>query len=122
MPKQTSLKLADYPEAIALLQGQILRLDQELTRLNESLAVYAVEIEKQVLADASLSNDAKRKAARLNFQQLDPDYSGTAIKLKTTQVSRDSLQIELDLLRNQFQVEKLQLRYVIAQMESAVAA
>lgn len=111
------MKLSDYPQAIAKLQRQILSLDQSLIGLQESLSILGIEIEKQVLGDASLSNDAKRKARRLELQQSDLDYCKAANELKTAQAKRDSLDIDLLLLRNQFSVLKLEERRAIASLE-----
>lgn len=111
------MKLNDYPQAIAKLQRQILDLDQELIMLQESLSILGVEIEKQIVADAALSNDTKRKARRLELQQSDPDYAKAARELKVAQIQRERLDIDLLLLRNQFSVLKLEERKAIATME-----
>jgi hypothetical protein len=112
-----SMQLNDYPQAIATLQRQILDLDQNILGLQETLCILGVEIEKQIVADASLSNDTKRKARRLELQQSDLDYCKASIELKTAQAKRDGLDIELHLLRNQFAVLKLDRRETIARIE-----
>lgn len=111
------MQLNEYPQAIAKLQRQILELDQDIIGLSETLSILGVEIEKQIVADASLTNDTKRKARRLELQQSDPDYSRAAVDLKKAQVKRESLDIDLLLLRNQFSVTKLEERKAIATME-----
>ena len=111
------MNLNEYPNAIAKLQRQILKLDQDLIGMQDTLSVVGLEIEKQVVNDASLTNDTKRKAKRLDLQQSDPDYSKAAIELKTAQCKRDRLDIDLLLLRNQFSVLKLEERKAIATME-----
>jgi hypothetical protein len=111
------MKLNDYPQAIAKLQRQILDLDQELIMLQESLSILGVEIEKQIVADAALTNDTKRKARRLELQQSDPDYANAARELTVAQIERERLDIDLLLLRNQFSVLKLEERRAIATME-----
>jgi hypothetical protein len=111
------MKLNEYPNAIAKLQRQILDLDQHLIGLQETLSILAVELEKQIIADASLTNDTKRKAKRLELQQSDLDYCKASIELKTTQAKRDALEIDLQLLRNQFSVLKLEERKAIATLE-----
>ncbi|HEY9663177.1 MAG TPA: hypothetical protein V6C65_32430 [Allocoleopsis sp.] len=111
------MNLNEYPAAIAKLQRQILDLDQTIIMLQESLSILAVEIEKQVIADASLTNDTKRKAKRLELQQSDFDYCKASNELKDAQNQRDRLDIDLQLLRNQFSVLKLEERRAIATME-----
>lgn len=112
-----AMQLNDYPQAIAKLQRQILDLDQTILGLQETLSILGLEIEKHVVADASLSNDTKRKARRLELQQSDLDYCKAAIELKTAQAKRDGLEIELHLLRNQFSILKLDRRETIARIE-----
>lgn len=113
----TTLKLKDYPLAIAKLQRQVLDLEQHIIGLQETVSILATEIEKKVIGDASLTNDTKRKAKRLELQQSDPDYYRASIELKQAQQQRDSLDIDLLLLRNQFSVLKLEERRTIATME-----
>lgn len=111
------MNLKDYPNAIAQLQRRILDLDQTLIGLTETVSILGVELEKQVLSDPSLTNDSKRKARRLELQQSDLDYCKAANQLKTAQVERDRLDIDLQLLRNQFSVLKLEERRAIATLE-----
>lgn len=116
------MKLNDYPQAIATLQRQILDLDQDLIGLTETLSILGVELEKQIVSDPSLTNDTKRKARRLELQQSDIDYCKAANELRKAQVERERLDIDLQLLRNQFSVLKLEERRMIAQMELDVTA
>lgn len=111
------MQLNEYPIAIAKLQRQLLNLDQAIISLGESLSILGVEIEKQIVSDASLTNDTKRKARRLELQQSDLDYCKASIALKEAQAKRDRLDIDLQLLRNQFSVLKLEERRSIAQLE-----
>lgn len=111
------MQLNEYPQAIAKLQRKILKLDHNIIALQDTLSILAVEIEKQVVSDASLTNDTKRKAKRLELQQLDPDYHRAATELRDAQANRDSFDIELQLLRNQFAVLKLETRQAIALIE-----
>lgn len=112
-----SMLLNEYPKAIAKLQYQILDLDQDIIGRQETLNILGVEIEKQIVADSSLTNDTKRKAKRLELQQSDLDYCKASNALKEAQVQRERLDIELLLLRNQFSVLKLEERRAIATME-----
>lgn len=114
------MKLTEYPEAIAKLQRQILKIDQEIIILNETLNTLSSEIEREIVSDSSLSNDAKRKARRLELQQ-EPDYRRFSVSLKTAQIERERAEIDLHLLRNQFSVLKLEERRAIALLEAQTA-
>lgn len=111
------MKLSEYPAAIAQVQRQILALDQRFIGLQETVSFMAMEVEKRVIADGSLTNDTKRKARRLELQQSDLDFYRASIDLKEAQAKREGLEIDLQLLRNQFSVLKLEERRAIALME-----
>lgn len=116
------MKLADYPQAIAKLQRQILDLDQSLISLSESVKIFEAEIDKAIAFDASLKNDTQRKAQRIQMQQTDGDYYQSSLLLKQTKEKRDSLAIDLEFLRNQFSILKLEKREAIAQLEAQSVA
>jgi multidrug resistance efflux pump len=111
------MKLSEYPAAIAQVQRQILTLDQRLIGLQETVSFMAMEVEKRVITDANLTNDTKRKARRLDLQQSDPDFYRASIDLKKAQAKRKALEIDLQLLLNQFSVLKLEERRAITMME-----
>jgi hypothetical protein len=116
------MKLAEYPEAIARLQYQILDLDQRVISLAESVKVFEAEIDKQIAFDSTLKNDSQRKARRIELQQTDGDYYTASRQLLETKSKRDLLQIQLSLVQNQFSVLKLEKREAIAQVEATTAA
>jgi hypothetical protein len=111
------MNLNEYPMVIAQVQRQILALDQELIGLQETVSFVAVEVEKRVIADNSLTNDTKRKARRLELQQSDPDFYQASLDLKKAQAQREGLEIELQFLLNQFAVLKLEERRAISLLE-----
>jgi hypothetical protein len=111
------MNLNEYPMAIAQVQRQILGLGQELIGLQETVSVLAMEVEKRVIADGSLTNDTKRKARRLELQQSDPDFYRASLDLKKAQAKWEALEIDFQLLLNQFSVLKLEERRAIALLE-----
>ena len=116
------MKLADYPQKIAQLQRQILDLDQNIIGISESVKIFEAEIDKQIAFDATLKNDAQRKSRRIELQQTDGDYYQSSCLLKQKKEQRELLAIELELLRNQFSILKLELREAIVRTEAMVAA
>jgi hypothetical protein len=111
--------LMDYPEAIADLRHRMLRLDEELIQQEETQSVFAVEIEKIVLSDETLTNEAKRKARRLDLQQIVPEYAGVSARIKELRLKRQTLEIELELLRNQFRAIQLLMEKQIAETQAS---
>ena len=116
------MNLNEYPTAIAHLQGQILEFDQSLIGLTESVKIFEAEIDKAIAFDLNLKNDSQRKARRIELQQTDGDFYQASLLLKQTKEKRELLAIELELLRNNFSVLKLDKRFAIAQMELQSAA
>lgn len=116
------MQLKDYPQVIARLQRQILDLDQNLIGLAESVKIFEAEIDKAIAFDLTLKNDAQRKAKRIELQQTDGDYYSASRLFKETKEKRELLAIELELVRNQFSILKLEKREAIAHLEAQSAA
>ena len=116
------MKLNEYPQAIAHQSRQLLEFDQSLIGLTESVKIFEAEIDKVIAFDVNLKNDAQRKAKRVELQQTDGDFYSSSLLLKQTKEKRDLLAIDLELLRNQFAIAKLEKREAIAQMELQSAA
>lgn len=117
--QQVQTRLTQYPEAIAGLQRRLLRTDQQIRQLSESVAIFSAAIDRQIAFDPTLKNDAQRRARRTELLESDGDYITASISLKEAQDRREDLLIELQLLRNQFSVLKLGMREAIALKEMA---
>ena len=115
------MELKDYPGAIAKVQGQILQLEQEIIGLAESVNLFSALIDKSIAFDSTLKNEAQRQAARLERRQCDPDYYQASMQLMVAKQRREQLGIELELLRNNFVVAKLEVRSRIAWLEAQAA-
>lgn len=76
-----------------------------------------LSVSQAIAFDANLKNDAQRKAKRVELQQTDGDFYQASLLLKQTKERRDLLAIDLELLRSQFALAKLEKREAIAQME-----
>ncbi len=64
-----------------------------------------------------LKNEQQRKTKRLELKQ-EPDYLQVKAALIEATEKRDKTVIQLNLLRNQFSVAKLEARQAIANLES----
>lgn len=111
---QIKLQLGQYPDAIANLQRQLLKADRQVRQLSESVMILTAAIDCQIAFDTSLKNDAQRKARRLELIGTDSDYITASVALRAAQDQRESLLIELQLLRNQFSILKLDRQDAIA--------
>jgi hypothetical protein len=115
--KQVTGQLQQFPEAIADLQRRILKADQQIRQLSESVAIFSAAIDREIAFDPNLKNDAQRRARRSELMESDGDYIEAANALKAAQDQREMLLIELQLLHNQFAVLKLGMREAIALKE-----
>lgn len=112
------MKLNQYPQAIAKVEESLLNTTLDLECWQEELYFLNGEIELAIACDADLKNEQMRKAKRLELQQ-QPDYLQIKNKVKEAKINRDRLQIQVDLLRNQFSVAKLEARLRAASLEAA---
>lgn len=117
--REVKAQLNQYPEEIAGLQRQILKADQQIRQLSESVAIFTVAIDRQIAFDSSLKNDAQRKALRAALMESDHNYSTASTALKAAQDHREELLIKLQFLRNRFSVLKLHMRETIVRQELA---
>jgi uncharacterized protein YxjI len=112
-----TMKLTEYPTAIADLQKEMLKLDQKLRTLRESVAFCLNSIDRQIAFNQDLKNDSQRKAKRAELMETDGDYIEASLQLKNAEDIRAELEIDLQLLRNTFSLLKLERREAIAAME-----
>ncbi len=113
------MKIIDYPAEIAEKQRQLLRIEQHIRRLQEIVNRLTAEIDTAIAFDSDLKNDAQRKAKRLELMSA-ADYRKAITNLLMAQDERAEIEIDVNLLRNQFSVLKLQLRETIATREMQV--
>ncbi|NJR66777.1 MAG: hypothetical protein HC772_18045 [Leptolyngbyaceae cyanobacterium CRU_2_3] len=112
--------LDQYPQAIATLQRQQLKQEQQVRRFKAILVTLDRELDAAIAYDLELKNDTQRKARRAELQALE-DYQGALLDLQNAQDRLIELEIDLTLLRSQFSVLKLEKRGAIAQLEAAIA-
>lgn len=113
------MRLLDYPAAIAQKQRDLLRTEQHMRRLQDVLNRLTAEIDTTIAFDTTLRNDAQRKAKRLELMAA-ADYRKAATNLQIAQDQHAELEIDLNLLRNQFSVLKLEIRESLASREMQI--
>ncbi len=110
-------KLNQYPSAIASLEESLLQANLEVEIQSERLAFFDGEIEAVIASDSALKNEQQRKAKRLEKQQ-EPDYLEAKAALKDALLRRERLSIQLNQMRNEFSVAKLEARMKVANLEA----
>lgn len=114
------MQLKDYPAAIAAKQRLLHTQELGIRDLQLQLDQLTARLERTIAFDDSLKNDAQRKARRAELMELE-EYQDTLAALQNFQDEKALIEIDLQLLRNQFSVLKLELRQAIAQTELQAA-
>ena len=112
--------LHEIPQTIAQIQRQALVQEGEIRYLKATLTTFDREIEGTIAFDAELKNESQRKAKKAELQS-EEDYQALSIKLQRAQDGLIELQIELELLRSQLSILKLEMRGAIARLEAEAA-
>jgi hypothetical protein len=111
------MELTEFPQAIADLQTEHLKAEQTVRHWQSQVDRVIGEIESTIAFEKSLTNEAQRKAMRLELMQ----QTEVQTAMETLQLAQDQKTeraIQLELLRNQFSVAKLAERRAIAQLET----
>lgn len=107
--------LETIAQKIYQLEIQIHRLQEGLIIEEENLSFLNGSIEEAIANNKSLKNEQQRKAERIARRQM-PDYLETTTAIKRLKSDIRLSEIELNFLKNQFSVAKLQYRKDIASM------
>lgn len=111
------MKLNQYPIEIAIAEKAVLNANIVLDNLVEQISKLEMEIEAIVASDPELKNDTQRKATRMELQQ-DKTYQIAKTAVYKQRLAKEELQIELNQLRNEFSVAKLEARLQIVSLEA----
>lgn len=111
------MRLIDYPDAIAQKQRQLLQTEQQIRRLQEALNNITAAIDTTIAFDTTLRNDAQRKARRTEMLHK-AEFRNALNNLQLAQDRRTEIEIDLNLLRNQFAVRMLELRESVIHRET----
>ena len=112
------MQLNRYPQALASLERALLKVNLEVESHEETLSFLDEEIETSIARDGDLKNEQMRKARRLKLQQ-QPDYLQMKSRLKDAKLRREQASIQLNQVRNEFSVAKLEARLRAASLEVA---
>jgi len=110
------MKLFDYPTAIAQQQRQLLQTEQYIRRLQDILNHLTAAIDTSIAFDPDFKNEAQRKARRVEMMA-SAEYRKALGNLLIAQDKRTEIEIDLNLLRNQLSVLKLEMRETITNRE-----
>ena len=112
------MKLSEYPIAIFNSQSALINADSAVQKARDIVAACDAEIEQAIAFDPELKNEQQRKAKRHELISEDI-YQAALMDQRRAEQERDRLRIELEFLKNQFSVAKLELRLRTAELEAA---
>ncbi|MBE9198670.1 MULTISPECIES: hypothetical protein [unclassified Nodularia (in: cyanobacteria)] len=108
------LELSHYPTAIAQAAQQVNEVDSQLMAVQQQIDRFEGNADRAAAFDMDLKNDAQRKARRFEVLLVNQEYQkamDTQIRLT---VAKANAIAQLEYLRNQFSVAKLEARLAIA--------
>jgi hypothetical protein len=110
------LKLSEYPSAIADASMAVNDADAQITKLRRLIVQAENAADVEVAYALDLKNDNQRKARRLEILNSDLSYLATLQSLDEGVAEKSKKMAELERLRNEFSVIKLETRLAIAQI------
>ncbi|MBE9177113.1 hypothetical protein IQ268_00800 [Oculatella sp. LEGE 06141] len=109
------MKISRYPVAIAEAAQAVNALEQRLTELRLELARQEGKADLVVAFEAGLKNDNQRKARRFELLDQDAEYQRLQQLQAQAITDKSNAIAQLEYLRNQFGVAKLEVRWAIAE-------
>jgi len=99
---------------IADVQLAALALSLKLSEIEAKVVEFEVAADAEVVFDPSLKNDQQRKVTRNDYLKSISEYGEAIAAAEKLKIELKRNAIQLDLLRNQFDVAKLLFRREIA--------
>lgn len=112
--------LRDYPGIIADLDRDYYDDQQARIAAEDRVAYFTAELELEIWNNPEYRNEVMRKAARTKQLQESSEYLGLESELEKAKNREFSSKVRLDRHRNEFAVQKLEYRNVIAKKESVI--
>ena len=115
------MKLSNFPHAIATAQQKLLNLGKNLTFVRNQLLLEENSIDQAIAFSSDFKNDSQRKTAKAQMLQESALYQSLTQNLADITDKYNRVDINLQLVKNNFTVAKLEMRERIAKMETLVA-
>jgi hypothetical protein len=115
------MKLSNFPHAIATAQQKLLNLGKDLTIVRNQLLLEENSIDQAIAFSSDFKNDSQRKTAKAQMLQESAPYQSLTQNLADLTDKYNRVDINLQLVKNNFTVAKLEMRERIAKMETLVA-
>ena len=108
------MKLNQYPVAIAQAAQTVNELESQIAAVQLVINRIEGNADKVAAFETDLKNDNQRKARRFEVLQVNLEYQQSLNTLIRLTAERGNAVAQLEYLRNQFSVAKLETRLAIA--------
>ena len=110
-----SIQLSHYPSAIAQAAQRVNEIDSQLMAVYQQINRFEGNADRVAAFEADLKNDSQRKSRRFEVLLTNQGYQKAMdMQMRLTGDKANAL-AQLEYLRNQFSVAKLEARLAIAQ-------
>ncbi|EDX75134.1 hypothetical protein [Coleofasciculus chthonoplastes] len=108
------MNMSQYPAAIAQAAQTVNDLDSQIQAVQLNIHRLEASIDKQIAFDSELKNDSQRKARRFELLEVNLEYQHALNTVMRLTNQKANAVANLEYLRNQFSVAKLEARLAIA--------
>lgn len=114
------MNLSTFPHAIATASYELLALGTKIRNVRSTILDIESEVDSAI-AFGDYKNDSQRKVAKTQMLKENEDYAAFTEELQTLTDGYAKAEINLNLIKNNFSIRKLEARERIAKMESLAA-
>jgi hypothetical protein len=115
------MNLSNFPHAIATAQQKLLNLGRDITIIRNALLLEENSIDQAIAFSSDFKNDSQRKTAKAQMLNESNLYQSMTKQLNDLTEQYNRADINLQLVKNNFTVAKLEARERIAKLETLTA-
>ncbi|WP_373693707.1 hypothetical protein [Limnofasciculus baicalensis] len=108
------MNLSQYPAAIAQAAQTVNELESQIRAVQLNLNRLEANADKKVAFESDLKNDSQRKARRFELLEVNLEYQHAMNTLMRLTTQKANALANVEYIRNQFSVAKLEARLAIA--------
>ncbi|MBW4650768.1 MAG: hypothetical protein KME06_19065 [Kastovskya adunca ATA6-11-RM4] len=109
------MEMSQYPAAIAASAQVVNQLDLQITAVEQHIARLEGNADRVAAFEQGLKNENQRRGRRFELLCVDQEYQTAQNTLIRLNAEKANTLTQLEYLRNQFSVAKLEARMAIAQ-------
>ena len=111
--------LKAYPESIYEQELRVMEAMTKKQQAKSDIDFYLLGVEDEIAKNPELKNESRRKAAKSQFLIDSEIYQELTEKLEKCDRDYRIAQLELDKIKNEFSVAKIEARITVSSLEKA---